>query len=128
RCASREGWSRRCTSRKRAARWRWRRRSPSEKPDDLRHRLVGIDAPEIAAPDPAADVGHLDAAPLATAFREPREDARFSPRADRRGRVGLLVDRAVGALGDDRKALAGHHVLLDPALRSVPAADPAPVL
>jgi hypothetical protein len=38
------------------------------------HHLVGINAPEIAALDPAGMVRCIDAAPIAAAFEQTRND------------------------------------------------------
>src|SRR5579883_2004115 len=69
----------------------------------LRHCLVGIDAPDLAALEPTLDALRLDAAPRAAAFEEMRDDARLGARDRPRSGIGIGVERAELA-GDDHVA------------------------
>src|SRR5437660_1236490 len=102
-------------------------RRPKPNRTALRHRLVRVDAPDIAAPDPAGDVAGLDPAPIRAAFEEVADDPWLSPRDHCGGRVGLAVERPHPALDDDL-ALAGQHPLMHPALGPLPIADAPPML
>src|SRR2546425_8079403 len=93
----------------------------------LRHRLVRVDAPDVAALDPAGDVAGLDPAPPEAAFEEVADDARLGAGDHHGGRVGLAVERPHSALDDDL-ALAGQHALMHPALGPLPVADAPPML
>src|SRR3984893_17679494 len=93
----------------------------------LWHRLVRVDAPDVAALDPAGDVAGLDPAPCGAAFEKMADDARLGARDHRGGRVGLSIERPHPALDDDL-ALAGQHPLMHPALGPFPVADAAPML
>src|SRR5579862_5869395 len=78
--------------------------------DLFRHRLVGIDAPEIGAGEPALDALRLEAAPAALAFQQPRDDAMLGPRDGVAGAIGLAHQGAERA-GDDDAAPRGEHAL-----------------
>src|SRR5205085_1439007 len=94
------------------ARWRARRYAARRQIGRaLRHLLVWVDAPDIAAPEPAGDVAGLDPAPLRTAFEEVADDAWLGPGDHRGGCIRLPVERPHPALDDDL-ALAGQHPLM----------------
>src|SRR5215471_13002044 len=54
----------------------------------LLHGLVGINAPDLAALHPAADVDRLDPAPRATAFEQMGKDAGLGTGDDFRSSIG----------------------------------------
>src|SRR5260370_34860073 len=81
----------------------------------LRYLLVGIDAPDIAAPHPAGNRVGLDLAHRAAAFDQPRHDAGLGARNLRRGQIWLLMDRPRAALCHDHVAAAGDHLFPHPA-------------
>src|SRR6516165_9112324 len=101
-------------------------RGPQPVPQRLLHHLVLVDTPEVAALDPAGVVGGVDAAPVGTAFEQPRDDARFGAGNGRRSYVRLAMESADPAL-DDNGPLAREHSLVHPALRSLPVPDQSPV-
>src|SRR5579883_524663 len=93
----------------------------------LRHVLAWIDAPHVAAPDPAGIVPGLDPAPRPLAFEQLADDPGLGPGDQRRGRVGARVQAAHRAADDD-VAPAPHHLFVAPAEGSLPVAHLAPML
>src|SRR5690348_11758766 len=78
-----------------------RRKEGAASVGGLLHDLVRVDAPEVAALDPAGVVGGVDAAPVAAAFEEPRDDAGLRAGDRWGGRIGLVMQRADAAFEDD---------------------------
>src|SRR5579864_1085079 len=91
----------------------------------LTHVLVGIDAPDLRAPEPAADALHLDPAPLPVAFQQARDHARLGACHRGRTRVGAFVQEP-NLAADNDGALLGDHALVHPTLGTLPVADLAP--
>ena len=91
------------------------------------HDFVGINAPEVAALDPAGMIGGVDAAPVGAAFEQLCDDTGLRAGNRRGGRIGLTMQGADAALDDDGP-LAGQHSLMHPALGALPIADHPPVL
>jgi len=94
---------------------------------DLLYYLVRIDAPQVAALNPAGMIGGVDTAPIGAAFEQPRHNPRFGTSNRRRSNFGQPVKRSDAALNDDR-AFADEHTLMHPALSALPVADHPPVL
>jgi hypothetical protein len=85
----------------------------------LTHVLVGVDAPDLVAAEPAADIRGLDPAPGAAAFQELGDDARLGARHDIGSGIGIEVERPHGAAHDHATAL-GEHALMHPSLGALP--------
>src|SRR5579872_6035878 len=93
----------------------------------LLYHLVGVDAPDLVALQPAADAPGLDLAPRALACEKAGDDAGLGARDHRRIGGGAVVQGA-DLVADDDRALPRHHALVDPALGAVGEADLVPVL
>src|SRR6185437_7124443 len=91
----------------------------------LLHGLVGIDAPDLVALEPALDALRLHAAPRAAAVEQTRDDPGLGTRHRRRRRIGLEVEDPDAAL-DQNIARAGQHALMHPTLAALKIADLAP--
>src|SRR5882757_8889331 len=98
--------------------------------DGSLHLLVGVDAPQALLFDPAVKAVAGDAAPAASAFLHLSHHAGLQPRGNRAVRIGAVIERrevVPGFHGDDGRAAARQHRVIDPALGAFGIAHPAPV-
>src|SRR5258706_9451916 len=102
-----------------------RRPCRSRRTDPLLHRLVGEDAEELAALQPAAIAIGLEPAPFAAALEQLGDDPGLEPHHRTGAAAGVAVQHA-RAGQDQRGAVAGQHALMHPADGALPVADLAP--